>query len=131
MPAKKKLVEQVVEVMATGLEDMTDEEFDAALLCEPPEAEDIFGDCSADTDEPTVTEEPGPVAGATVEAPRPTVGAMVQSLLMDQGMSYEAIVATVLDAHRGAKTTARSVASTASVMRKKGIAVPLRGRRGA
>lgn len=129
MHAKRKLVEQVAKVMATGLEEMTAEVFDAALFGEPSEAGDAFGDSAAYTYEPTVTEEPGPAVGAAVEAIRPTVGVMVQSLLMDATLDYEAIVAAVLDAHPGAKTTARSVASTACVMRKKGTSVPMRGRR--
>jgi hypothetical protein len=51
---------------------------------------------------------------------------MVKDLLADPGASYEAIVDRVMAAHPGARTTARSVASTASVMRRRGVAVPLR-----
>lgn len=114
MPTKKKLVEEVAEVMATGLEDIADKEFDGTLL----------GDGSVDTHEPTDTEQPEETTVATV-------GAMVQSLLMDPALDYEAIVARVMLAHPSARTTVRSVASTASVMRKKGTAVPLRSRRSA
>ncbi|MCA3436495.1 MAG: hypothetical protein INF48_04140 [Rhodobacter sp.] len=47
-------------------------------------------------------------------------------LLADPDLSYGAIVERVMAAHPGARTTARSVASTASVMRRKGETVPMR-----
>lgn len=55
-----------------------------------------------------------------------SINAMVKDLLADPDLSYEAIVDRVKATHQGARTTARSIASTASVMRRKGIAVPLR-----
>lgn len=130
MPAKRKTLQQeVAEVMSIGtaLTDMTAEGFDAKLLGESLEDEDDFlGNGSVDTHATTATEEPVPATGAAVEALRPTVGALVEQLLMDPDVSYEAIVARVVLAHPGAKTTARSVASTASVLRKKGASVPMR-----
>jgi hypothetical protein len=157
MPAKKKLIEEVAEMMATGAEPPTpatvapppsgtravtdadlaaDREFvaslDDAADVQPPAAADL-GDVAADVPEAVATEEPTashePTAAASAAADRPTHGsinAMVKDLLADPGLSYEAIVDRVKAAHPGARTTARSVASTASVMRRKGETVPMR-----
>ena len=45
---------------------------------------------------------------------------------MDETLDYAAIVARVVAEFPDARTTARSVASVAAVLRKKGVDVPLR-----
>ena len=45
---------------------------------------------------------------------------------MDETMDYTAIVDRVMAEFSNAKTTARSVASVAAVLRKKGVDVPKR-----
>lgn len=50
----------------------------------------------------------------------------VESLVRDTKMSYIDIVKTIHDEFPHARTTTKSVASVACVMRKKGIPVPLR-----
>ena len=162
MPAKKKLIEQVAEVMATGAETlapppsgnrvvtdadlMADREFVASL----DETADALGAVEADKPEATATEEPEPVDDATVRSPdapqaevvgqlltvdqtgspepvvRGGVNALVTRLLADPALSYTDIVAQVVAAFPGALTSARSVASTASVLRRKGTPVPMR-----
>jgi hypothetical protein len=153
MPAKKKLIEEVAEVMATGAEPpaptsvpsgnrvltdadlMADREFVASL----DETADALGAVETDKPETTATEEPEPVDDATVQRPdapqteapdaapvRGGVNALVTRLLADPALSYEAIVERVRTEHPGAQTTARSVASTASVLRRKGTPVPMR-----
>lgn len=128
MPAKKKIAEKVADLMAAGADApppvqtggtrlVTAEDLaaDAAFLDdEAPDAP--LGDHAVDMPEAVAAEEP-------VDAPRPSHGAinaMVKDLLTDPDLSYEAIVDRVLAAHPTARTTARSVASTASVMRRKG-----------
>lgn len=143
MPAKNKLIEEVAEVMATGAEPpaptavpsgnrvlteadlMADREFVASL--------DASGAVEADEPEATVTEEPRPTEGEAVDAPPATVSpvrggvnALVTRLLADPELSYTDIVAQVVAAFPGAQTSARSVASTASVLRRKGTPVPMR-----
>jgi hypothetical protein len=140
MPAKKKLIEQVAELTATGAELPTpatdappapssggriltdadlaaDREFVASL--------DAPGAVEADEPEATATEDQ---TGSPEPVGRGGVNAMVTRLLADPALSYEAIVAQVVAAHPGAQTTARSVASTASVLRRKGTPVPMRRR---
>ena len=105
-----------------------DREFVASL--------DALGNGPADMPEPEATEEPEPVDYATTDAPpteatdsvpvRGGVNALVTRLLADPGLSYEAIVARVVAAFPDAQTSARSVASTASVLRRKGTQVPMR-----
>lgn len=58
--------------------------------------------------------------------PKRTIGAMVGELLLDPDLGYEEIVELVRKQFPDAKTSARSVASVAAVMRKKGTPVPLR-----
>lgn len=50
----------------------------------------------------------------------------VESLVRDTNMSYIDIVKTIHEEFPHARTTTKSVASVACVMRKKGIRVPLR-----
>ncbi|CTQ32067.1 hypothetical protein [Jannaschia rubra] len=55
-----------------------------------------------------------------------TIGELVHELLMDVDNTYVEIVAEVKRRFPAAKTTARSVASVAAVLRKKGASVPVR-----
>lgn len=63
--------------------------------------------------------------------PKPTIGKLVNELLMDEGLDYKSIVSRVMAEFPDAKTTTRSVASVAAVLRKKGINVPIRQKRSA
>ena len=73
------------------------------------------------------TARPNPRPKRTVvRSPRPTISALVKRLLMDETLDYQEIVDQVLAEFPAAKTTARSVASVAAIMRKKGVEVPLR-----
>ncbi len=58
-----------------------------------------------------------------------TVGALVKELLLDAELTYAEIVTRVMAAHPQANTSARSVASTAAVLRKSGAVVPTRRHR--
>ncbi len=58
--------------------------------------------------------------------PKRTIGSLVQELLMDEALGYEAIVDRVVAEFPDAKTSVRSVASVAAVLRKKGTDVPMR-----
>lgn len=65
----------------------------------------------------------------TTAEPKPqrgTVGALVKELLLDAELTYAEIVTRVMAAHPQANTSARSVASTAAVLRKGGADVPTR-----
>ena len=65
----------------------------------------------------------------TAAEPKPkrgTVGALVKELLLDASLTYAEIVTRVMAAHPLANTSARSVASTAAVLRKGGADVPKR-----
>lgn len=68
------------------------------------------------------------IATAKVHGPEPkrTIGSLVQELLMDGALDYLAIVDRVVAKFPDAKTSVRSVASVAAVLRKKGVDVPLR-----
>lgn len=146
MPAKKKLIDEATvahEAVASAApsvnrrvtaEDLEkDREFVASL--------DALGEVEADMPEVTVAEDRQPTDHATVDRPdalrvdateaapvRGGVNALVTRLLADPVLSYEAIVEAVKAEHPGAQTTARSVASTASVLRRKGTPVPVRRR---
>lgn len=62
--------------------------------------------------------------------PKPTIGALVERLVTESAMDYAQVVEEVLRAFPDAKTTARSVASTAARLRRQGVDVPRRsGRR--
>ena len=67
-------------------------------------------------------------AGSPEPVARGGVNALVTRLLADPALSYSDIVAQVVAAFPGAQTSARSVASTASVLRRKGTQVPMRRR---
>lgn len=103
----------------------------------------VLGDRAADMPEVEATENAAPDAddalkheqiveeknaAATVHGPEPkrTIGSLVQELLMDPDLGYEAIVDRVVADFPDAKTSARSVASVAAVLRKKGVDVPMR-----
>ena len=58
--------------------------------------------------------------------PKITIGAVVQELLMNAEITYLEIVDLVKEQFPGAKTSARSVASTAALLRRKGVEVPTR-----
>jgi hypothetical protein len=136
MPAKKKLIDEAAvapEAVAPAAPGVTrlvttedlekDREFVASL--------DALGAVEEDMPEATVAEDRQPTDHATVDRPdaapvRGGVNALVTRLLADPTLSYEAIVEAVRAEHPGAQTTARSVASTASVLRRKGTPVPMR-----
>lgn len=98
---------------------------------------EVLGATSTDTHEPKAAE---PIEDEAVNAPddanettdelpsepKFTVGAMVHELLMDVEMTYLEIVELVRERFPTAKTSARSVASTAAVLRRKGVDVPTR-----
>lgn len=62
----------------------------------------------------------------TAAKPKPAIGALVRSLLVETVFDYESILAEVRKAVPDAKTTVRSIASVASIARKKGDAVAVR-----
>jgi hypothetical protein len=64
----------------------------------------------------------------TNTAPKQTVGALVTKLLVDPSLGYDEIIALVKSDFPQAKTTARSISSTASVLRRKGFDIPIRKR---
>jgi hypothetical protein len=151
MPAKRKtLQDEVADLMTVGaeptvtpatgshepvgLKPVTAEDLaaDRAYIAEldaaaaPETTDDAHGDGSAGVPEATAAEEPVGPDGSVAPPPVGSINAMVKELLADPGLSYEAIVDQVMAAHPTARTTARSVASTASVMRRKGETVPMR-----
>jgi len=92
----------------------------------------VLGAVPADTHEPEATEEAEALDheadGASEQPlePKITIGAVVHELLLDVDHTYVEIVAEVKRRFPDAKTTARSVASVAATLRKKGIDVPTR-----
>ena len=58
--------------------------------------------------------------------PKLTISRLTEKLLMDETLGYAAIVDQVVAEFPGAKTTKRSVASVAAVMRRRGVEVPMR-----
>ena len=65
----------------------------------------------------------------TADEPKPTrgaVGTLVKELLLNADLTYAEIVTRVMAAQPQANTSTRSVASTAAVLRKGGVAVPTR-----
>lgn len=60
------------------------------------------------------------------DKPKLTISRLTEKLLMDENLGYAAIVDQVVAEFPDAKTTTRSVASVAAVMRKKGFDVPMR-----
>lgn len=89
----------------------------------------VLGDCAADKVKVEVVEKTESLAldaENAPEKPKRTIGRLVEELLMDETMDYTAIVDRVMAEFSNAKTTARSVASVAAVLRKKGVDVPKR-----
>lgn len=135
MPAKKKLIDEAAmanEVLTptapSGNRVVTAEDLAADAVFLDDEADGHMpaaplSDDPADMPEATATEEPEAEAQQPVHG---SINAMVKGLLADPDLSYEAIVDWVKATYPDARTTARSVASTASVMRWKGEMVPMR-----
>lgn len=86
---------------------------------ETNDATEVLGADAAETAAPEAPEK-------TEDRPRVTVGATVKRLLTETDLGYAEIVDRVLAEHPDARTTARSVASVASTLRKKGVDVPMR-----
>lgn len=86
---------------------------------ETNDATEVLGADAAKTAAPEATEN-------AEDQSRPTVGATVKRLLTETDLGYAEIVDNVLAEHADARTTARSVASVASTLRKKGVDVPMR-----
>lgn len=63
---------------------------------------------------------------AETDKPKLTISRLTEKLLMDENLGYAAIVDKVVAEFSDAKTTTRSVASVAAVLRKKGIGIPMR-----
>lgn len=82
---------------------------------------EALGDTAPDTTETEATE-----SADTQE--RVTVGATVRRLLIETDLEYAEIVRRTIEAHPEARTTTRSVASVAAVLRKGGADVPQRRR---
>lgn len=135
MPAKKKLIDEaamanevLIPIAPSGNRVVTAEDLaaDAAFLDDEADGhmpEQPLGDDPADMPEAKAAEEPEAEAQQPAHA---SINAMVKGLLADPDLCYEAIVDQVKATHPDARTTARSVASTASVMRRKGEMVPMR-----
>jgi|GEM_PF-3224052 len=68
------------------------------------------------------------IVAAKLHGPEPkrTIGSLVQELLMDSDVGYVTIVDRVVAEFPDAKTSVRSVACVAAVMRKRGTDVPMR-----
>jgi hypothetical protein len=106
----------------------------------------VLGDANADETAPETIEDTEPTDDLVVDAPKQeqrvddkirnakvtgperkgTIGELVHELLMDVNLTYVEIVSLVKDKFPDAKTTSRSVASVAAVLRKKGASVPIR-----
>jgi hypothetical protein len=67
-----------------------------------------------------------PPSEHTDSTPKQTVGTLVAELLDDAALSYAEIVARVKSDFPEAKTSTRSVASIASMLRRKGQDIPSR-----
>ena len=80
---------------------------------------------------PDADDEANEPAEAVTDDRGQTIGALVAELLADPDLGYAEIVAVVRGRFPKARTTARSVASVASTMRRMGVDVPKRGRKGA
>ncbi|MEM8575817.1 MAG: hypothetical protein AAF830_13815 [Pseudomonadota bacterium] len=83
----------------------------------------VLGDPSSDMPEAQATDK---ASHTPSKQPKPTIGFLVQELLMNEGLDYAAIVDAVVVEFPNVKTTVRSVASVAAVLRKKGLDVPMR-----
>lgn len=71
-------------------------------------------------------EAPKAAQGTNMETVDVPLGAFVASMLADGSKSYGDILAAVREAYPEARTTARSLASTASTLRRKGAEIPSR-----
>lgn len=72
-----------------------------------------------------------PKAASTEKAeasPKQTIGTLVAKLLADPALGYDEIIELVKTDFPQANTSTRSVASTASVLRRKGFDIPIRKR---
>lgn len=123
--AQKKQAEHpgsiVVEVQVLGDAQTDKPKAEAAEDAEPTKDETE----EAPEQEPSVDEK---IRNAKVTGPerKGTIGELVYELLMDETLDYVAIVDRVMAKFPDAKTTTRSVASVAAVLRKKGTPVPTR-----
>ena len=68
------------------------------------------------------------IAAATVHGPEPkrTIGSLVQELLMDETLGYEAILEQIKAQFPAAKMSVRSIASVAANLRKRSVDAPMR-----
>lgn len=123
--ARKKQIEHpgsvVVEVKALGDMQTDKPKAETAEDAEPTKNVTI----EAPEKEPSVDEK---IRNAKVTGPerKGTIGELVHELLMDETLDYVTIVDRVMAKFPDAKTTTRSVASVAAVLRKKGAEVPKR-----
>ncbi|SFC59546.1 hypothetical protein [Tropicimonas isoalkanivorans] len=89
----------------------------------------VLGDRAADMPEAEASENVetvAPEAGDAPEGPKGSIGGLVQKLLLEPDLGYREIVDRVVAEFPEAKTSTRSVASVAAVLRKKGVEVPRR-----
>lgn len=115
-----------------------------AVLVEGPEGWRVAGFCGRlDLAEKKAASEEGGVVvevttrdvadpldmGEAKPVQKPTIGALVARLVTESAMDYAQVVEEVLAAFPDAKTTARSVASTAARLRRTGVTVPMRSKR--
>jgi hypothetical protein len=128
----------------------TDRTYTHAVLVEGPNGWKVAGFCGRrDLAEKKRAEYPGsvvaeamPVDGRALgddaendepsevaEDNKATIGALVAELLTDPALGYGEIAAAVKARFPEAQTSARSVASTACVLRKKGVEIPSRRQR--
>jgi hypothetical protein len=82
-------------------------------------------DCIRALGEPEPAEHQVDATERTAAGEAKTVGAMVEVLVVTD-LPYDEIVCLVKERFPEARTTARSAASVASVMRNRGVAVPFR-----
>lgn len=114
--------DEVAEVMSTGV-NHGPEGLDTPRAAVPP-----FDDAAPSAPQPPVTEDATGGDGAATLSPaaRGAVGRLVAELLADAGLGYADVVERVRARFPAAATSVRSVASTASVLRRKGVEVPIR-----
>lgn len=116
--AKSELVDRTVALGAVPADETAPE------VAEEADTLDHEAD-GAPEQEPSVDDK---IRNAKVTGPARlgTIGELVHELLMDVDNAYVEIVAEVKRRFPDAKTTARSVASVAATLRKKGVDVPTR-----
>ncbi len=86
------------------------------------EADETKAEAAEDAEQATQEAEDA----AETDRPKLTISRFIEKLLMDEYLAYAAIVDQVVAEFPDAKTTTRSVASVAAVMRKNGVDVPIR-----